>query len=125
VSLEQMNNHAEQAYRITFCIHLVHPSLLAAVAREEIIIKAEVPVMITTTYVEPIIEEVTIDDLKSSATQPDFNHPVMKALKSPTSQFVAGQPENMRHSPLEQEDPYAFILVGHDESETGSGHGSG
>eukprot|EP00091_Calanus_sinicus_P019700 TRINITY_DN503_c0_g2_i4.p1 TRINITY_DN503_c0_g2~~TRINITY_DN503_c0_g2_i4.p1 ORF type:complete len:203 (-),score=65.66 TRINITY_DN503_c0_g2_i4:55-579(-) len=120
VSLEQMNNHAEQAYRITFCVHQVHSTMQSAVTWEELP-KPKAPVLnMTTTYVEPIIQETKIEDLKSTQTKPEVILPVMPALQSPSSQFVAGQ-TNIQASPLDQDDPYGLIWDDTEEHEVGLG----
>ena len=120
VSLEQMNNHAEQAYRITFCVHQVHSTKQSSVSWEELP-RPKAPVLnMTTTYVEPIIQEVKIEDLKSTQTKPEVLLPVMPALQSPTSQFVAGQ-TNTQANHVDPLNPYGQILDDHEEHEVGLG----
>ena len=74
----------------------------------------------TTAYVEPIIQEVKIEDLKSTQTKPEVLLPVMRDLQSPTSQFVVGQTITQA-SPLGQEDPYGLIWDDTEEHEVGLG----
>eukprot|EP00092_Neocalanus_flemingeri_P000970 GFUD01001037.1.p1 GENE.GFUD01001037.1~~GFUD01001037.1.p1 ORF type:complete len:403 (+),score=116.79 GFUD01001037.1:83-1210(+) len=90
ISLEQINNHAEQAYRLTFCVHLVHPTLVSSVTWEKLPISTVPELNIATTYVEPILQDFQVGDLKPTNTKPIIHIPVMSPLQSPKSRFVGG-----------------------------------
>ena len=68
ISLEQMNDHAEQAYRLTFCIHLVHPSLNPSVTREKLPKPKAAVLNMTATYEEPILHEIQVGDIKPTVS---------------------------------------------------------
>eukprot|EP00092_Neocalanus_flemingeri_P031880 GFUD01034631.1.p1 GENE.GFUD01034631.1~~GFUD01034631.1.p1 ORF type:complete len:418 (-),score=104.68 GFUD01034631.1:95-1261(-) len=132
ISLEQINNHAELAYRLTFCVHLVHPTLVSSVTWEELPISTVPELNIATTYVEPIMQNFQIGDLKSSVEKPDISIPIMSPLQSPNSRFVSGGATDPSY--LEPLNPIALIggvpehyalirSVPEPEQEAGSGNG--
>eukprot|EP00092_Neocalanus_flemingeri_P031881 GFUD01034632.1.p1 GENE.GFUD01034632.1~~GFUD01034632.1.p1 ORF type:complete len:418 (+),score=118.09 GFUD01034632.1:89-1255(+) len=132
IPMEQINNHAEQAYRLTLCVHLVHPTLVSSVTWEELPISTVPELNIATTYVEPIMQNFQIGDLKSSVEKPDISIPIMSPLQSPNSRFVSGGATDPSY--LEPLNPIALIggvpehyalirSVPEPEQEAGSGNG--
>eukprot|EP00092_Neocalanus_flemingeri_P004724 GFUD01005089.1.p1 GENE.GFUD01005089.1~~GFUD01005089.1.p1 ORF type:complete len:405 (-),score=135.84 GFUD01005089.1:170-1384(-) len=124
ISLEQINNHAEQAYRLTFCVHLVHPTLVSSVTWEKLPEPKALVLNMTTTYVEPILQDFQVGDLKSTEKKPEVLPPVMSPLQSPTSQFVVGRSAKVPgHDSSDPLNPLYMIGGVPEQPEAGSENG--